>query len=173
MTIVAEAYLVALIAALLIGVVTAYWAFRRQASTTTPLEVTPPPPAVEAPRPEFHVPQPIEPHPAGSLDPLTPSLDTADYAAADVPLDEPGPADELQTLKGVGAKFAAKLQENGITRFDQLARLSDADIGLLDERMGVFKGRLSRDRVVEQATYLVRGDRAGFEAQFGKLGSGA
>ena len=33
-----------------------------------------------------------------------------------------------------------------------------------------FKGRITRDRWVEQAGYLARGDTAGFEAQFGKLG---
>jgi len=43
---------------------------------------------------------------------------------------------------------------------------------MLDDRLGPFKGRLERDRVVEQASYLARGDRDGFEARFGKLGSG-
>ena len=81
-----------------------------------------------------------------------------------------GPPDDLQTLKGVGPKLAQKLNENGITRFEQIARLSPNEIAILDERLGPFKGRLDRDRVVEQASYLARGDRDGFEARFGKMG---
>jgi predicted flap endonuclease-1-like 5' DNA nuclease len=73
----------------------------------------------------------------------------------------------------VGAKFAAKLNENGIARFDQLAALDDQAAAALDERMGAFRGRLARDRVIEQARFLAQGDTAGFEGTFGKLGSGA
>jgi predicted flap endonuclease-1-like 5' DNA nuclease len=79
--------------------------------------------------------------------------------------------DDLQMLKGVGPKLAQKLNQNGITRFEQLARLSQNEIAILDAKLGPFKGRLERDRVVEQAAYLARGDRDGFEARFGKLGN--
>jgi predicted flap endonuclease-1-like 5' DNA nuclease len=41
---------------------------------------------------------------------------------------------------------------------------------MLDARMGAFSGRIARDRLVEQACYLERGDTDGFEAVFGKLG---
>ena len=81
-----------------------------------------------------------------------------------------GPPDDLQTLKGVGPKLAQKLNENGITRFEQLAGLSATEVAMLDQKLGAFKGRLERDRVVEQASYLARGDRDGFEARFGSLG---
>jgi predicted flap endonuclease-1-like 5' DNA nuclease len=74
-------------------------------------------------------------------------------------------------MKGVGPKLAQKLNENGITRFEQLARLSRNEVEMLDERMGAFRGRLERDRIVEQASYLAQDDRDGFEARFGKLGS--
>ena len=84
-----------------------------------------------------------------------------------------GPPDNLQQLKGVGPKLAAQLNAAGITRFDQLARLSANELALLDDRMGAFKGRLARDRVGDQAAYLARGDTDGFEAQFGKLGGTA
>ena len=82
-----------------------------------------------------------------------------------------GPPDDLTVMKGVGPKLVARLHENGITRFVQLARLSDNEVTILDEKMGPFKGRLRRDQIVEQARYLARGDRDGFEAQFGKIGS--
>jgi predicted flap endonuclease-1-like 5' DNA nuclease len=81
-----------------------------------------------------------------------------------------GPPDNLQLLKGVGPKLAAQLNEFGITRFDQLAGLTDNEVALLDKRMGAFEGRIARDRLVEQACYLERGDTDGFEAKFGKLG---
>jgi predicted flap endonuclease-1-like 5' DNA nuclease len=73
-------------------------------------------------------------------------------------------------LKGVGPKLAQKLNENGIIRFDQLAGLGTNEVAMLEEKLGPFRGRLSRDRVVEQASYLARGDTEGFEARFGKLG---
>ena len=84
-----------------------------------------------------------------------------------------GPPNNLQNLKGVGPKLAAQLNAAGITRFEQLARLSPNELALLDERMGAFKGRLVRDRVGEQAAYLARGDTEGFESAFGKLGGAA
>src|ERR1700710_3150582 len=62
-----------------------------------------------------------------------------------------GPADDLSRLKGVGPKFVARLNELGITRYDQLAGLNPNEAAHLDERMGAFQGRLARDRVVEQA----------------------
>ena len=82
----------------------------------------------------------------------------------------PGPADDLSRLKGVGPKFVARLNELGITRYEQLAGLNANEAAHLDERMGAFQGRLARDRVVEQADYLARGDVDGFEEKFGKLG---
>jgi predicted flap endonuclease-1-like 5' DNA nuclease len=80
-----------------------------------------------------------------------------------------GPADDLQRLKGVGPKFALRLNELGVTSFDQLAGLNANEAAHLDERMGPFQGRLARDRVIEQADYLARGDTDGFEEKFGKL----
>jgi len=80
-----------------------------------------------------------------------------------------GPPDDLTRLKGVGPKFAALLNSAGITRFDQLARLTDGDIDRLDQSLGAFSGRLGRDQVPLQADYLARGDQDGFEQRFGKL----
>jgi predicted flap endonuclease-1-like 5' DNA nuclease len=82
----------------------------------------------------------------------------------------PGPADDLSRLKGVGPKFVARLNELGIARYDQLAGLNANEASHLDERMGAFQGRLARDRIIEQADYLGRGDIDGFEEKFGKLG---
>jgi predicted flap endonuclease-1-like 5' DNA nuclease len=87
--------------------------------------------------------------------------------------DASGPPDNLTLLKGVGPKFAARLNELGITRFDQIAALNENQVTLLDDKLGPFRGRIVRDKVIEQAGYLGRGDTDGFEARFGKLGSAA
>ena len=80
-----------------------------------------------------------------------------------------GPTDYLTLLKGVGPKFARVLNELGISRFDQIARLSEGDMVRLDQHLGPFRGRLERDQVPLQADYLARGDEDGFEQKFGKL----
>jgi predicted flap endonuclease-1-like 5' DNA nuclease len=80
-----------------------------------------------------------------------------------------GPPDDLTKLKGVGPKFAAQLNDLGITRFDQLARLDGGDLDRVDQSIGPFRGRLQRDQVPLQADYLARGDHDGFEQRFGKL----
>lgn len=52
-----------------------------------------------------------------------------------------GPPDDLVKLKGVGPKLAAILNERGITRFDQIAKLSSGQIEALDASLGAFRGR--------------------------------
>jgi predicted flap endonuclease-1-like 5' DNA nuclease len=81
-----------------------------------------------------------------------------------------GPPDPLTRMKGLGPKAEARLNELGITHYAQIAAWSEADVARIDGEMGAFKGRIARDRWVEQARYLAAGDTAGFEAVFGKLG---
>lgn len=113
-------------------------------------------------------PRPIAPSPAGH--PATIALEPeatappASFPAAD------GPADDLTRLKGLGAKAAATLASLGVTRYAQLAAFDDADVARADAALGAFKGRIARDRWVEQARYLAAGDVAGFEAVFGRIG---
>jgi predicted flap endonuclease-1-like 5' DNA nuclease len=80
-----------------------------------------------------------------------------------------GPPDDLTRLKGVGPKFARLLNDLGISRFDQLSRLSEGDVDRLDQQLGPFRGRLARDQIPLQADYLARGDVDGYEQRFGKL----
>ena len=77
--------------------------------------------------------------------------------------------DDLSQLKGVGPKLAQTLAALGFTRFDQIAGLSANEVERLDAQLGAFRGRITRDRIVEQADYLARGDIDGFEQRFGKL----
>ena len=80
------------------------------------------------------------------------------------------PADDLTRIKGLGPKAQAVLAGIGIHRFAQLADLDPAQAAEVDARLGAFKGRIFRDRWVDQARYLENGDTAGFEGEFGKLG---
>lgn len=81
-----------------------------------------------------------------------------------------GPGDMLTQLKGLGPKAASILNDLGVTRFEQIASWNEADVAAIDARMGAFKGRITRDRWVDQAKLLARGDTATFEAEFGALG---
>ena len=121
---------------------------------------------------------PIRPHMAHAKDPpakgiaaTAAGVTRSILAARDHhPLAPPsGPPDDLVQLKGIGPKLAALLNTHGITRFDQIASLSPAQVADLDEELGAFRGRLTRDNVVDQADYLARGDIDGFEQRFGKL----
>ena len=167
MTIVAENNLPLIIVALLIGLAIAFWLFRGSRRTRgadlTGSDVAPAAPSEQG----RGVP--------GEIAAATGDV-AGEILGVDRHLNVPpasGPADDLRLMKGVGPKLAAQLNENGITRFDQLAGLSPTEIDLLDARMGAFSGRLAKDRVREQACFLARDDRDGFEAQFGKLGGGA
>lgn len=82
---------------------------------------------------------------------------------------ETEPYDDLCRIKGVGPKFADALRSAGFTQYEQLAHLTPTEVERLDTRLGTFAGRISRDRIVEQADYLARGDTDGFEQRFGKL----
>ena len=80
-----------------------------------------------------------------------------------------GEPDDLKQLKGVGPKLATMLNQMGIVRYDQIAKLAPSQVDAIDAQLGAFKGRFQRDRIVEQADYLARGDTDGYEARFGKL----
>lgn len=116
---------------------------------------------------------PLRPHMAMAKDRAVPDVDKADpFHTPPVHVDRPhsiGAPNDLTTLKGVGPKFAALLNQHGITRYDQIAELSPAQVDALDADMGAFKGRFGRDRIVEQADYLARGDRDGYQEKFGAL----
>ena len=78
--------------------------------------------------------------------------------------------DTLTLLKGLGPKAATRLAELGVTHFAQIASWDEKDVEVMDAQMGSFKGRILRDRWVEQARLLAAGDTASFEQKFGNLG---
>jgi len=163
---------IALIIAGIIGLIVGWWLFRRALDERKPARPSKPAATVES--------APAAPKGEGKSVADEDAAAVADIAGeflgVDVHAELPGasgPPDNLQILKGVGAKLAAKLNDNGITRFEQLAALTEDQAAALDARMEQFKGRIGRDRLVEQAGYLVRDDRDGFAARFGNLGSGS
>ena len=78
-------------------------------------------------------------------------------------------ADDLTRIKGLGPKIATLLRSLSVTRFDQIAAWSEADVARIDSQLGTFQGRIARDNWIEQARYLSAGDVSGFEARFGKV----
>lgn len=112
-----------------------------------------------------------------TADPAPATATTAGAAPGSVPVsaDVPQPAasvagaTDLAQIKGLGPKLVTLLAERGITRVEQLAALDPAAAAALDAELGPFSGRMARDRWVEQAKLLAAGDRAGYEAAFGKL----
>ena len=82
-----------------------------------------------------------------------------------------GAADDLLQIKGIGPKLNTLLVGLGITRFDQIASWGAAEIDKVDDHLGTFKNRITRDAWVEQAGLLASGKIAEFEAKFGKLDS--
>lgn len=170
---VAQANIVPIIIALLIGLVAGWWILRRAAAGRSAAEkkVATPAPAPAPPRPAAR-----DGREGNKLQDEVAAA-TADVAGeilgveahAEIP-GASGPPNDLQMLKGVGPRLARQLNEAGVTRFDQLAGFGENEVALLDSRMGAFAGRIERDRLVEQACYLARDDKDGFEAKFGKLG---
>src|ERR1700684_1749668 len=109
-----------LIVAVVVGLIVAFWAFRRRPPGSTTAREVPraAPPSRPAPK-------------AGATgNGLSDEYATAaeDVAGEMLGIEAhpkgvgpSGPPDNLQLLKGVGPKLAAQLNANGITRYDQLA----------------------------------------------------
>ena len=122
------------------------------ATDPAPVGLTP----IEMPaRPEPVAPEPVAPQPVRPEPVQAPATDPADTP--------------VTMLKGLGPKLEARLAALGITTVGQLASLSPAEAASLDAQLGPFTGRMARDRWLEQARLLATGDRAGFEAAFGRL----
>lgn len=154
-----------------------YLANREAAEKGAPGSTSAPatPPAPAAPAEPAPAPMPLAPSPLADEPIAAAAPFDANPAAlaADLP-PEPSvlapAATDLTQLKGLGPKLAATLAELGFTRIDQIAALTPAQAEELDARLGAFQGRMARDRWIEQARLLSAGDKAGYEAEFGKLG---
>lgn len=94
----------------------------------------------------------------------------APAAPTPAPAAAPAGADDLSRIKGVGPKLVTLLAELGVTSFAQIAAWSDADVTRIDDQLGRFKGRITRDQWIAQAKLLAAGDESTFAAQFGRNG---
>ena len=130
--------------------------------------------AVSRDRPYHKEAEPVAtaaPEPEQPLDISQPAVPLpGDIAGIAFPPHSTDHPDELTKLKGVGPKLETLLNEQGVTRYEQLASLDEAGLAALEDRLGAFKGRLTRDRVIEQARLLASGETEAFEEKFGKLG---
>ncbi|MFC3705894.1 NADH-quinone oxidoreductase subunit NuoE [Devosia honganensis] len=78
-----------------------------------------------------------------------------------------GTADDLKLISGIGPVIERKLNELGITRFDQIAGFKKADIARVDDALD-FRGRIERDDWVRQAKALAKGGAEEYRKVFGK-----
>lgn len=68
-----------------------------------------------------------------------------------------GAADDLKEITGIGPKLEKTLHELGVFHFDQIAAWSQAEIDWVNNSMS-FRGRIEREKWVEQAAALARGE---------------
>jgi len=145
---------------------------KRPASSPAPAQRTAEP--APAPMPPHTTPPAAARIPVPSAAPTPVPAPASDAAPTPAPVPQPTTAapvaSGLTQIKGLGPKLATTLADMGITQVDHIAALTPADAEALDAKLGAFRGRMARDRWIEQARLLSAGDRAGYEAQFGKLG---
>ncbi len=126
------------------------------------VDPTPKPPA--APRPAepptspakiVEIAQKPTPAAASAQPPAKPAGKPKSSGPKPVTLDQPraSGADNLKQIKGIGPKIEASLYAMGIFHIDQIAGWSKANAEWVDAQLA-FKGRIRRERWVEQALEL-------------------
>jgi NADH-quinone oxidoreductase subunit E len=70
-----------------------------------------------------------------------------------------GAPDDLSLIWGVADKMAEKLHAMGIWHFEQIARWTPANVAWFESQLDGFKGRVVRDKWIEQAEKLATGWR--------------
>lgn len=83
-------------------------------------------------------------------------------AALEGPRD--GKADNLKEIKGIGPKLEKLCNSMGFYHFDQIASWTADEVAWVDANLEGFKGRVSRDKWIDQAKTLA----AGGETEFSK-----
>lgn len=95
---------------------------------------------------------------AGAAAPVAAAPKKAAKKAAPAKAEAPAAtgADDLKRLSGVGPALEKKLNEAGVTRFEQIAAWTAADAESFGEKLS-FKGRIEREGWIEQAKELAKG----------------
>ncbi|WP_299321969.1 hypothetical protein [Parasphingopyxis sp.] len=167
-----------------IGMATGAWVWRRPAQAASAADLVYPaagssvaasePQAAEA----AEEPQP-DPEPEPEAAPAEPESAEAEPELETEPepdtppspfLTEPdGDPDNLTLIKGVGPKLADMLHDLGVFHFAQIADWGEHQVTEVDSQLGSFRGRIERDRWVDQARLLNARNVAAFEREFGKM----
>jgi NADH-quinone oxidoreductase subunit E len=66
-----------------------------------------------------------------------------------------GQADDLKKIEGIGPALEKLCHELGIFHFDQIAQWGEAEIAWMDSNLKGFRGRVTRDKWVNQAKIIV------------------
>ena len=139
---------------LLTGTIGAVSLVQRKAQTTPTLQTQA---ATSAPAVAVTTPQPVAvaatPAPQDTARAETPDQTTAKSRAEQADKTQEKP-DDLKRIKGIGPKLEGLLHRNGITRFEQLANLTETEIQELDAQLEEFKGRIERENWISQAKEL-------------------
>ena len=114
---------------------------------------------------------------------VTDALGLADLAQAKTPSEEevekaaparprlyeapPDKVDDLKLISGVGPKLEKLLHDLGVYTFAQIASWGPGEIRWVDDHLK-FKGRIVRDKWVEQAAALAAGGEEEYVKRFGK-----
>jgi len=75
------------------------------------------------------------------------------------------PPDDLKMISGIGAKLEAALHEHGIRHFRQIAEFTPENVAWVNKHLR-FKGRIERERWIEQARQLADGGDTEFSARY-------
>ncbi|GAB4359660.1 MAG: hypothetical protein Kow0026_21410 [Oricola sp.] len=132
------------------------------AETVAPAATEAPPAPAPAAAPKAEAPK----KPARSAKPAKPAK-SAKQAAISAPAGgKPAAApdsgtDDLKRIKGIGRQIEAKLNAAGITRYEQIAGWTKADIAAFGEKLA-FAGRIEREGWVAQARQLSKGEMTDF-----------
>ena len=84
----------------------------------------------------------------------TKKLEQVQYVSAIAQM--PTSKDDLKLITGIGPGLEKKLQDVGITLFEQIANLSDLQITDLETNVVKFTGRIKRDDWIGQAEQLMK-----------------
>lgn len=68
--------------------------------------------------------------------------------------------DDLTRIRGVGPTIARQLNNVGIERLDQIAKISKQELGWLTNKISSVRGRIDRDDWIGQASDLLKADES-------------
>ncbi|MBH5323368.1 hypothetical protein [Aurantiacibacter sediminis] len=97
---------------------------------------------------------------------VAPVSDTTASAAPNIAPAE-GESDDLTKINGIGPKLAGLLNDLGVRRFDQISDWNAREVAEVDAHLGNFRGRIDRDKWIEQASLLAAGNHAEWKQRFG------